>query len=221
MRGSVPLLALFGAAKAECLIAPMGLSVDYWAPKDFAADVLAWVDPAVDPAVRFSWQLAGSARGAAQAKYQLQVAAAGSATAPLWDSGMVTSNRTLHVPYGGDTPLEPDRRYSWRVRVADGSGGRGALVWSQNLHTMLRLAAVAATAHAALAESGGPRCNPEQVRSTSFCFVVCFALLFRSPFLRTSSAPPLSPLLRAHLPLLLRCRLRCSVAASDARLMCL
>ena len=128
MRGSVPLLALFGAAKAECLIAPMGLSVDYWAPKDFAADVLAWVDPAVDPAVRFSWQLAGSARGAAQAKYQLQVAAAGSATAPLWDSGMVTSNRTLHVPYGGDTPLEPDRRYSWRVRVADGGGGTSA--WS-------------------------------------------------------------------------------------------
>ena len=69
MRGAVPLLlALFGAAKAECLIAPTGLSVDYWAPKDFAADVLAWVDPAVDPAVRFSWQLAGSARGAAQAK---------------------------------------------------------------------------------------------------------------------------------------------------------
>ena len=30
---------------------------------------------------------------------------------------------------------------------------------------MLRLAAVAATVHAALAESGGPRCNPEQVRA--------------------------------------------------------
>ena len=85
------------------------------------------MDPAA--AVRFSWQLAGSARGAAQAKYQLQVAAGpGSAAAPLWDSGMVSSNRTLHVPYGGDTPLEPDRRYSWRVRVAAGSGGPRA--WS-------------------------------------------------------------------------------------------
>ena len=115
------LLALLLATTAEAL-QPTNLSVDYWAPSDVAAAKLAWVDAFASRGVRFSWQLSATAgvRGMAQAAYQLQVSGAGETTA--WDSGVVQSNRTLHIGYSGDTPLGADARYRWRVQVTDSQG---------------------------------------------------------------------------------------------------
>jgi alpha-L-rhamnosidase len=73
---------------------------------------------------RLSWQLRSDERGVVQSAYQVQVARDGKA---LWDTGRVTSDRSVHVPYGGPA-LESSRRYTWRVRVWDGSGRASA--WS-------------------------------------------------------------------------------------------
>jgi hypothetical protein len=43
----------------------------------------------------------------------------------LWDSGAVTSNRTLHVPYGGPS-LRSDTRYRWRVQARTASATTAA-----------------------------------------------------------------------------------------------
>jgi alpha-L-rhamnosidase len=76
-------------------------------------------------APRFSWQLTGSRRDAAQSAYQLLVARSESAlfdgSALLWDSGRVSSDDSTQVSYAGPT-LESRSRYFWRVRVWDEHG---------------------------------------------------------------------------------------------------
>jgi len=73
---------------------------------------------------RLSWQLRSAARGVVQSAYQVQVTLDGK---PLWDTGKVASDRSVHVPYAGPA-LESSRRYTWRVRVWDGAGKASA--WS-------------------------------------------------------------------------------------------
>ena len=78
---------------------------------------------------RLSWTLrsAGpSDRSKRQSAYQVQVTRASSA--PVWDSGQVFSDETLHIRYAGD-PLLARERYEWKVRVWDENGR--ASEWSQ------------------------------------------------------------------------------------------
>ena len=75
---------------------------------------------------RFSWQLDAPQRGARQTAYQVACyhtkspAFPQSETGedPLWDSGKVISDRSIHIPYGGPA-LQSRQRVTWRVRVWD------------------------------------------------------------------------------------------------------
>ncbi len=88
--------------------------------------------PAIDaPAPRLSWVLTSAQRGVMQAAYQVLVASSHDALAKdmgdLWDSGKVTSDRSIQVEYQG-TPLVSRMRCHWKVRVWDQKGGVSA--WS-------------------------------------------------------------------------------------------
>lgn len=68
---------------------------------------------------RFSWALAHTARASVQSAYHLIVKTAAGAVA--WDTGVVTSNVSLNVPYGG-APLISDTDYTWTLTWTDGTG---------------------------------------------------------------------------------------------------
>ena len=80
-----------------------------------------------DRAPRFSWQLKDPERGAKQTAYEILLASRPdlltnpAGKADLWDSGRIESNQSLNVHYVGP-PLDPSRRYFWRVRLWDASG---------------------------------------------------------------------------------------------------
>ena len=71
-----------------------------------------------DAAPVFSWELQAERTGTAQAAYQLQVLQGGT---PVWDSGRVDSDETLHIPYAGQ-PLQPHTVYTWQVTAWDNHG---------------------------------------------------------------------------------------------------
>jgi alpha-L-rhamnosidase len=84
---------------------------------------------------RFSWALphaADVARGSVQSAYQLTVSAAPAVGSPtvVWDPGVVHSNRTLNIPFGGGSmmaaqiQLISDVDYSWSVAWFDALGTR-------------------------------------------------------------------------------------------------
>lgn len=77
------------------------------------------------------WQMAASSRGAQQTAYRIQVADTRQALSAgedlIWDSGRVTSDRSLHHGYEGPA-LDARHRYFWRVRVWDEAGEPSA--WS-------------------------------------------------------------------------------------------
>jgi alpha-L-rhamnosidase len=81
--------------------------------------------------VRFSWQLADTARDCAQRGYHIQVFPNErlrlSSETSCWDSGRVPSGDSCDVPYEGSA-LAPGGRYWWRVRAWDGDGA--ASEWS-------------------------------------------------------------------------------------------
>jgi len=72
---------------------------------------------------RLSWKLVAERRRAAQSAYRIQVETLDSAgnLRPVWDSGRVRSNQSVHVAYDGPE-LESTRRYFWHVRVWDEKG---------------------------------------------------------------------------------------------------
>jgi alpha-L-rhamnosidase len=78
---------------------------------------------------RLSWQLTADGRGVIQAAYQVRVAPseAGLTTSPIWDTGRVDSDQSIHVVYEGPA-LVSRQRYYWQVRVWDGDGA--ASDWS-------------------------------------------------------------------------------------------
>src|SRR5207249_11858314 len=87
-------------------------------------------------APRLSWKIESSRRGTVQTAYQIRVAQLPSALErhPLWDSGKVASDASIHRVYGGPA-LESGQRYYWQVRVWDDGGigraagrGRGAVM---------------------------------------------------------------------------------------------
>ena len=76
---------------------------------------------------RLCWEVNDSRRGAAQTAYRIIVASTKAAAAAgegaLWDSGRVTSGRSIHIPYGGPALHAGDRCY-WSVRTWDNAGAR-------------------------------------------------------------------------------------------------
>ncbi|MGW3665187.1 alpha-L-rhamnosidase [Streptomyces sp. NPDC005141] len=72
---------------------------------------------------RLSWPMASDKPGMRQAAYRIRVAtsASGLSHPDVWDSGKVTSDQSVLVPYAGPR-LAPRKRYFWSVRVWDTDG---------------------------------------------------------------------------------------------------
>jgi alpha-L-rhamnosidase len=74
---------------------------------------------------RFSWQLRDSREGARQTAYRLLVASKPELLAvghaDMWDSGRVTSEQSVGIPYAG-AAIAPSTRYFWKVLVWDQAG---------------------------------------------------------------------------------------------------
>lgn len=68
---------------------------------------------------RFSWSLNHAARNQIQQAYQIVVSKSDGVTVS-WDSGKITSAKSLNIQYAGSTPLESDTAYSWKVKYWDG-----------------------------------------------------------------------------------------------------
>ena len=72
------------------------------------------------PQPRLGWRLVTGTKSQTQGRYQVQVGTSNGG-ANVWDSGMVASNRSSDVVYGGPA-LTANTTYYWRVRVWDGQG---------------------------------------------------------------------------------------------------
>jgi len=74
---------------------------------------------------RLSWRLEANRRGVRQAAWRVWVASSPAKLAAgvgdRWDSGRVTGDRTLHLPYGG-AQLASRQRCHWLVQVWDETG---------------------------------------------------------------------------------------------------
>ncbi|HEX8428536.1 family 78 glycoside hydrolase catalytic domain [Hymenobacter sp.] len=71
---------------------------------------------------RLSWQLESSKRGQRQSAYQVLVTAeANGKNTTIWDSGKISTDQSIQVPYAGQ-PLQAARHYTWRVKVWDQAG---------------------------------------------------------------------------------------------------
>ncbi len=77
------------------------------------------------PQPQLSWQLQDDRFAARQTAYQLQVATKSElllgGKADVWDSGRVSSDKSVGVAYAGPA-LKPEQRYYWRVKVWDKDG---------------------------------------------------------------------------------------------------
>ncbi len=77
------------------------------------------------PQPQLSWQLQDERFAAKQTAYQLEVAATSAllltGKPDIWDSGRITSDKSVDVPYTGPA-LKPEQRYYWRVKVWDKDG---------------------------------------------------------------------------------------------------
>jgi alpha-L-rhamnosidase len=78
-----------------------------------------------EPRPRFGWQMTSSVRGQRQTAYQVLVATDPKRLTPtaanMWNSGRVTSSKSVAVRYDG-AELEPSTRYYWTVRLWDKDG---------------------------------------------------------------------------------------------------
>lgn len=78
----------------------------------------------------FSWQLTGDRKGIRQSAYEIRVSTSPqshSGKESVWNSGKVSSDQSVHVPYAGN-PLESGKQYYWQVRIWDEKGK--AAEWS-------------------------------------------------------------------------------------------
>ena len=78
---------------------------------------------------RMSWQIQSDKRDVAQSAYQIRVAvdAAALQKTPLWDTGKIDSDASVHIVYAGPA-LTSQTRYCWQVRIWDSQGQASA--WS-------------------------------------------------------------------------------------------
>jgi alpha-L-rhamnosidase len=80
---------------------------------------------------RLSWLMESGRRSATQSAYQIRVARSEQgleAREPLWDTGRIDSDESVHQVYSGPE-LQSEQRYYWQVRVWD-QNGRGS-EWSR------------------------------------------------------------------------------------------
>ncbi|MFE5320509.1 family 78 glycoside hydrolase catalytic domain [Paenibacillus sp. NPDC056579] len=74
---------------------------------------------------RFSWVLDSNRRSERQSAYRIMVASAVEGlqqdTGDLWDSGKITSDRSVQIRYAG-APLQSAAAYCWKVQVWDRDG---------------------------------------------------------------------------------------------------
>ena len=103
------LLAAAAAARASSPSPAYRLRVEYLA-SPLTIDV---------PTPRFSWALAHADRGQLQTAYHLILKSASGAV--VWDTGVVASNTSLNVGYGGPA-LQSDADYVWSVSWTDSAG---------------------------------------------------------------------------------------------------
>ena len=94
------------------MITPTDLTCEY-APNPISIDTQ-------EP--RFGWLLQSDRRNQSQSAYQILVASSSenleAGRADKWDSGKVTSDRSVNVPYAGNS-LSSDETCYWQVRVWD------------------------------------------------------------------------------------------------------
>src|SRR3970040_676861 len=76
-----------------------------------------------------SWQLSSEKYNVMQSGYELRVAdnEGNLKSQPLWNSGKINSDQSIHVSYKGKA-LISGKRYFWQVRVWDNKGNVSA--WS-------------------------------------------------------------------------------------------
>ena len=68
---------------------------------------------------RISWKIQSDLRGTMQKAYQLQVTANDQDfTTTIWDTGVIQSDESIHIEYGGPE-LKTRTRYFYRVKIWD------------------------------------------------------------------------------------------------------
>lgn len=82
---------------------------------------------------RFSWKLNTTQPNTTQTAYEITVL---SGNKTLWNSGKVSSDQSIFVPYGG-TALQSGDKYTWKVRVWDNK--QKASSWSTPAYFRLAL----------------------------------------------------------------------------------
>jgi len=84
-----------------------------------------------DPQPTFSWRLPADGDAKQQSAYRIVVGMSAEdlpGTAEYWDTGKVSSDQSVFVPYGGKTLVSRDAAY-WQVKYWDAQGNESA--WSQ------------------------------------------------------------------------------------------
>ncbi|HEY9006528.1 MAG TPA: family 78 glycoside hydrolase catalytic domain, partial [Ohtaekwangia sp.] len=79
---------------------------------------------------RFSWKLRSSLRDVLQTAYEVRVSQDDKAKTLVWQSGKVTSDQSVFIPYQG-APLKAKQRYRWQVRAWDNKGNASAFSEAQ------------------------------------------------------------------------------------------
>lgn len=78
---------------------------------------------------RFSWKCNSQDRGFIQGGYRILVSTDKSllseGKADMWDSGVINSDQSILVPYGGK-PLLPTSTYFWTVKILDNNGNESS-----------------------------------------------------------------------------------------------
>ncbi|SDG92431.1 glycoside hydrolase family 78 protein [Chitinophaga filiformis] len=77
------------------------------------------------PRPLFSWQLSGNRRNIHQSAYEVRVGTSSKLLSQgkelAWNSGKVSTDQSVHVPYGGAL-LSSGKKYYWQVRIWDDKG---------------------------------------------------------------------------------------------------
>lgn len=88
---------------------------------------------------RFSWQISSAQPDLQQEAYQIQVAGSEQDLKKgnnlLWDSGIVSDNESILIPYKGNA-LSPREVYYWRVKIIT---NQGETAWSKVNHWSMAL----------------------------------------------------------------------------------
>ncbi|MEO8861675.1 MAG: family 78 glycoside hydrolase catalytic domain [Ginsengibacter sp.] len=76
---------------------------------------------------RLSWKLISDKRNVMQTAYEIKVSSSPKVDADIWNSGKISSDKSVLVSYGG-SPLKSETKYYWKVRVWDNDGKQSG--WS-------------------------------------------------------------------------------------------